>query len=133
MSKYAGLTAQISAPRETTPSELASKARLAVQLSLYGRLRKRHGGPLAGRLAWAMLRAVQADHPDHRAAVDLLSEQTAETLKAWIAAARGARDALPSADASRLAGEIVGILEATLGNLGTPEERNGRRLGGGAL
>lgn len=114
MSKYSELAAQCRQPRTVTPSEAARAAVLAVQSSLFNRLRKARGGPLAGRLSWLLIRASQPDHVECPAAVEGLQEFTAEELKAFLAAAIGARDSLPAPAAVRVAVAVVETLGVAL-------------------
>jgi len=122
--KFSGLAVLASQARVVTPLATAGAAAQSVQTSLFGRLRKARGGPLAGKIAWMLVRAGQ---PDHVACVDALNE-LAEfgpgDLRMFLIACRGARDSLKSAAAAALAGAVVAALEAALA---------GRGEGGGAV
>ncbi len=112
--KFSGLAVLASQPRTVTPLDLARVAVASLQTSLFQRLRKAHGGPLAGRLSWLLVRAGQGDHDDHMGALSELAEFPPETIRTFIDAASRARDSLPSPHASRLAGAVVEALAAGL-------------------
>ncbi len=108
--KYASLIDELAKPRTVTPLEREGALAQSVQTSLFQRLRKEHGGPLAGRLAWLLVRSTQERHSDCNDANAALASLPVEKLQTLASAARGARDNLRDRDAAALAGEVAEVL-----------------------
>ncbi len=105
--RYDSLIAAMRTPHTVTDRELAARAAQSVQTSIFQRLRRASGGPLAGRLAWMLIRSAQPDHNDHCEAYTALSILTGAELAVLLKAATGARDSMKDAAARALAGDIV--------------------------
>ena len=114
MSKFSGLAELVSQPREVTPSEHAARAAQSVQTSLFTRLRKAHGGPLAGRLAWMLVRAGQEGHADSDGALSALAGFPEPRLRELLTASRAARDNLRDGRAVQLARAVVVAIEESI-------------------
>jgi len=114
MSKYDALLSDLAKPRHVTPLETARAAAQAVQTSLFQRLRKAHGGPLAGRLAWMLVRAGDSEHPENGDALMALAGCSPDQLQSFVIACRGARDTLRDGRAAGLARLVVEAIESAI-------------------
>ncbi len=123
MSKYDSLLSDLAKPRTVTPSEVAAGAAQRAQTSLFQRLRSAHGGPLAGRLSWLLVRAAQPDNNACDEALDALAAMPEKDVQLCLTAARGARDSLRDGRAAGFAGQIVATLERSLALRGNGAER----------
>ncbi len=111
-SKFAGLAALSALPRPApTPREEGAVAVSSVQTSLFSRLKRAKGGPLAGKLSWMLVRAGTPGHPDSEAALAALATFPITDLRMFAIVAAAARDSLPGVAARALAAGVVGAVE----------------------
>lgn len=118
--KYADLVSLATTPRTVTPRELAHAAAQAAQTSLFQRLRREHGGPVAGRLAWMLVRAGQGNHADSEGALDAMAGMPGSTLRSFLRVSIAARDSLRDVGAAALARSIVEALQVTIASAAPP-------------